>query len=212
MQPPQEFDVVAGVREIAHALRTKRDVTTISGKTIGPANGALTLYHLGMGHDYRGATWFDERVGIVWLCAAHDRHRSGEAADAFPYFRALIKSREIWPVRLDYEWLELDRADRFAERLPEAAQELLERARAAPDEEHRARIGLGDVGVVVEIVETLEETYVAFPVASMGDPTWLVALLAAFYPGRRFADWQHRNRLPTRRLAPGELCMSIMHA
>jgi len=210
-EPPRDFDQLADAHEIVDAFRVKRDVYPDGGKTVGPANGDLTLYRLAKGDDHRGATWFDARVGVVWLCAERF-HRSGTANDAFPYFHALIKSRQIWPTREDYEWLELDRAERLAERLPEAAQELLAHARANPNQEHRAVIGQGQVGVVVEIVETLEETYVAFSVASIGDPTRVIALLAAFYPGRDFGEWQYRNRLPTRPLVPGELCRSIFHA
>ena len=64
---------------------------------------------------------------------------------------------------------------------------------------------------MVEIVATLEETYVAILVATLGDPTRLIALMAAFYPERGYDDWEGRNHLPTRPLSPGELCFSILH-
>lgn len=163
-----------------------------------------------MGDDHRGATWFDEAVNVLWLCA-YGFHRSGAEDDAYPYFHALIRSGEIWPTREDYAWLERDRAARLAERLPEAAQALLAEARRDPNSEHVAVIGSGHVGVVVEVIDTLEETYVAVSVATLGDPTRFVALLAAFYPNRPFDDWQYRSRLPTRTLRPGEICRSILH-
>jgi hypothetical protein len=162
-----------------------------------------------MGHDHRGATWFEEAVNVLWLCA-YALHRSGEVDDAYPYFHALIRSGEIWPAREDYVWLERDRAVRLAEQLPEAAQTLLEQARNEPNLEHRAVIGgSAQVGVVVQVVETLQETYIA--VLTLGDPTRLVALLAAFYSDRPFGDWQMRNRLPNRTLKAGEICRSIFH-
>lgn len=202
---------MAAAHTIVDALRSKRDVTPEGAKTVGPRNQDRTLFHLGMGHDHRGATWFDTVDGVVWLCA-YGLHRSGAPDDAFPYFHSLTRSGQIWPAAEDYTWLEVDRAERLADALPEAAQNLLDVARGQPNIEHRAVIGPGEVGMVVEIVETLEETYVAVVVTTMGDPTRLVTLLGAFYPERAWSDWQDRDHLPTRALAAGELCFSILHA
>ncbi|HVA10221.1 MAG TPA: hypothetical protein VNG12_26185 [Acidimicrobiales bacterium] len=209
-EPPQAFAELAEAHPIVHSLSTKRDSLTHGGKTVGPASGARTLFHLGQGNDHRGATWFDHRERVVWLCG-YRWHRSGHAADAFPYFHRLLRSGEIWPTQEDYAWLETDHAERLAEELPEVAQSLLQQARAAPNVEYRAVIGTGGVGLVVEVVATLEETYVAVRVATMGDPTRLVALLAAFYPDRNFDEWASRTRLPTRHLGAGEICLSILN-
>lgn len=210
-EPPQVFEELSASHEIVRCFTRKRDIVTDGGKTVGPRNGDRTLYRVAIGHDHRGATWSDPSNGVVWLCAGHSRHRSGGPNDAYPYFHRLIGAGEILPTPEDYEWLEHDRADILAASLPEAAQALLAMARAAPNQEHRAVIGSGEVGVVVEIVETLQETNVAIVVSTIGDYTRLVVLLAAFYPDRNYADWASRTRLPTRALAPGEICLAILH-
>jgi hypothetical protein len=209
-EPPQGFAELSDNHEIVRGFSRKRDVIAAAGKTVGPGNQERTLYRLGMGDDHRGATWHDSRADVVWLCA-YGFHRSRQPGDAFQYFKELIRAGQIWPVPEDYEWLERDRAARLAESLPEAAQALLAAAQAAPNQEHRAVIGSGEVGIVVEIVETLEETYIAIVVSTMGDYTRLVVLLAAFYPDREFRDWGERSRLPTRALIAGEICLSILH-
>lgn len=201
--------MLSDLHEIVQALRTKRDVTTTGGKTVGPAAGDRTIYHLGRGDDHRGATWFDSASRVVWLCA-YRFHRSGTPNDAFPYFGKLIASGGIWPRPEDYYWLEADRAARLAERLPEAAQDLLAAARTTPNRERRAMIGFSDVGVVVEVIDSLEETYVALDMRTVAGPSALVALLAAFYPERPFQDWVIRTDLPNRHLRSAELCWSIL--
>jgi nucleotide-binding universal stress UspA family protein len=201
---------MAAAHEIVLAFQRKASANTVGSKTVGPYAGDRTLYRLARGDDHRGVTWFDSASGVVWLCGSRF-HRSGEPDDAFPYFEHLLREHLVWPQPEDYEWLETDRADRLAEQLPEAAQELLAEARRQPNVEHRRVIGTGEVGVLLEIVETLEETYVATSVRVMADPIGLVVLLAAFYPDRVLPDWRFQPRLPTRPLEPGELCMSILH-
>lgn len=206
----QPFEELSDAHEIVQAFQAKRDATTVGAKTVGPAAGDRTIYHLGRGNDHRGATWYDVASRVVWLCA-YRFHRSGTPNDAFPYFNRLIASRAIWPLPEDYAWLQADRAARLAEQLPEAAQSVLTAARAAPGQEHRARIGRGDVGVLVQVVETLEETYVALDMRTVDGYPVLVTLLASFYPQRLFTDWVPRSRLPNRALGPAELCFSTLH-
>jgi nucleotide-binding universal stress UspA family protein len=207
---PQVFEDMAAAHEIVLAFQRKASASTVGSKTVGPEAGERTLYRLARGDDHRGVTWFDPQSRVVWLCGSRF-HRSGDADDAFPYFESLLKQGAVWPQPDDYEWLEEDRAARLAEALPEAAQELLAEARRRPNVEHRRVVGTGEVGVVVEVVETLEETYVATSVRVMADPIGLVVLLAAFYPNRDLVEWRFQARLPTRPLEPSELCMSILH-
>lgn len=206
---PQTFEDLSDVHEIVGAFRTKRDVNATGGKTVGPDAGARTIYRLGRGNDHRGATWFDSASRVVWLCA-YRFHRSGAPDDAFPYFRELIASGKIWPQQEDYDWLDADRAARLAERLPEAAQDLLAAARATPNRERRAVIGSSDVGVIVVVIETLEETYVALDMRTVVGPGALATLLAAFYPDRTFQEWVIRAELPNRQLRSAEICWSIL--
>jgi hypothetical protein len=61
----------------------------------------------------RGATWFDTTrppQGIVWLLDAqiHDERHKG-SADAYDLFAQLEAAGALFPVDIDYTWLELDR-------------------------------------------------------------------------------------------------------
>ena len=198
--------------EIVVALRNQRHTVVHGTDTVGPAAGVDTLWVLRYSHHHRGATWFDPEENVVWLCA-YARHRSGEPQDAFPHFDELRRAGLIRPTAADYESLRDDRAERFAVVVSAEAQALLDTARAQPGVEARRVIGTTQpVGLVVHIVETLEETYVAV----YGDTTDLAQLqllIAALYPDRAFDEWRAEQRLPTRDLdlQRGEFCLSIVH-
>lgn len=194
---------------IVQAFQSQRSTNVTGSKTVGPASGERTLYRLGHGHDHRGATWYDPRERVVWLCA-YRLHRSGDPDDAFPYFHELIRAERIMPTEDDYEALFQDRAFRFAETLPQDAQALLTRARSNLGVEEVGLIGGAETtGVVVEVVESLEETHVALSVARM-DYTRIVLILQAFYPEATFGDWELASRLPTRCLHGDEVCYRIL--
>ena len=62
-----------------------------------------------------------------------------------------------------------------------------------------------EVGVAVEIVETLEETYVAIRASDLR-PGWLDIVLAAFFADVDIRGWEPTERFPTRALREDELC------
>lgn len=197
--------------EIVKALISDRASTPEGGKTVGPYAGDKTLYRLAYGDDHRGATWYDREHDVVWLCAYHGQHRSGDPDDAFPYFDRLIAEKRIKPVEEDYVALLEERAEWFVDLAPDQAQALLATAREKPGKEQSGVIGgEADVGVVVEVVETLSETYVAFFIEQVGYERF-VFLLAAFYPDAHFTDWIESEGLPTRSLRDGEVCYHIPH-
>jgi len=117
------------------------------------------------------------------------------------------------PNAADYEALADDRAERFAAVVGVEAPQLLADARANHGEEVRGVIGTTQpLGLVVHLVETIEETYVAV----FGDTTSLAQLqllLVALYPEHGFNEWRPEARLPTRELdlRRGEFCLSIVH-
>jgi hypothetical protein len=196
---------------IVRALRNERHTAVHGTTTVGPAAGEDTLWVLRHGNDHRGATWFDGAESVVWLCA-YGRHRSGEPDDAFQQFAALLRAGAIRPTAADRQALAEDRAERFAAVVENEAQELLAAARACPGREERRVIGTTQpVGLVVHVVEMLEETFVAV----YGDTTavaQLQLLLVALYPDRAFEEWRPEPRLPTRDLdlVRGEFCLSIL--
>jgi hypothetical protein len=61
----------------------------------------------------RSATWFDTvhpPQGVVWLLDTHihdERHKGTK--DAYDVFAGLEAAGELFPVEVDYRWLELDR-------------------------------------------------------------------------------------------------------
>ena len=197
--------------QIVRAFESQRAADPVGTRTVGPAAGELTIYRLGQGNDHRGATWHDQAERVVWLCA-YALHRSGEDDDAFPYFHELIRAGSLRPTADDYAALFDDRGRRFTETLYQDAQELLARARSSPGAEQVGVLGGEETtAVVVDVVDTLQETYVAFSVARM-DTTRLVMILGAFDPGAAFSDWDLVETFPTRalRFDSGEICYRIL--
>ncbi len=202
----------ARAHPIVHAFESQRALDPIGTRTIGPAAGEMTVYRLGYGHDLRGATWPDQAERVVWLCA-YGLHRSGEDDDAFPYFDELIRGGTLLPTEGDYAALFDDRGQRFADTLYDDAQQCLARARSNPGVEQVGVLG-GEqaTAVVVNVVDTLEEIYVAFSVADI-DTVRLVMILSAFDVDAPFPDWDLVETFPTRplRLDDGEICYRILH-
>lgn len=209
--PPATPFCDARAHPIVAAFEAERSKDPGAGKTVGPSAGNRTLFRLAVGHDHRGATWYDEVEGVVWLCA-YGRHRSGQPDDAFPHFAALRRSGRVEPTVDDYEVLFVDRDRRFVETVFQDAQALLAAAQARPGEEHAALLGGRlDVAVVVEAVEGLEEVYVAFSVANI-DHREVLVVLEAFFPYATFSAWELVEKLPTRPLKAedSEICYRIL--
>ncbi len=207
--PPVQFDDLLR-HPIVEALQHKRADETIGAKLVGPAAGDLSLHHLGIGDDHRGATWWEAESEVVWLCA-YGFHRSHTPDDAFQYFEELIAADRIYPTEEDYEWLERDLAEGFAVRVKPDAQQLLSDARRHPGQEVGGRVGGTPIGVYVEVVETLEETFVIFNLRNSADPNIHALILAGFYPTKVWDDWQYVQALPHRAYEAGEFAYATLH-
>lgn len=192
-------------QEIVRALVNRRCDGPVDTRRIEPLTSGREVYRLAYGHRHRGATWYDTGNDVVWLCAAA-WHQSGAPDDAFPYFKDLDREGRLLPTEADYRSLFLDRDARFADAVIEDAQALLQRARENEGEEQRGVLGgkIG-VGVVVDVVETLEETYVAIQVMNL-ERGWLEIVLGAFFPDAAMDRWEPVTRFPTRDLREDELC------
>jgi hypothetical protein len=208
-EPPIDFEALAR-HPIVEAFQGKREAATTAAKTVGPDAGERTLHHLGIGDDHRGATWWEEEAEVVWLCA-YGFHRSGEPEDAFPYFRELIEAQRIYPTEEDYQWLERDLANGFANRVEHDAPEMLASARAQPGTEVSRVIGGNPIGVYVEVLETLEETFVILDLRTTVDYAIHALILAAFYPDKGWDDWHTGVAAPHRQLGPTEFAYSTLH-
>jgi hypothetical protein len=199
--------------DIVRAFRRERSAAPVGSGTVGPAAGANTLHRLRHTDDHRGATWFDEEHGVVWLCA-YGFHRSGEPDDAFHHFHRLIDEERIRPEVGDYVALLTDREQRFAEIVRAGAPGLLEEARHEPEQAVTVTLGGVDMSVVIVVVETLQETYVAIAGQSgVVNRRRTLMILSAFYPEAEIGEWSVRYELPTRALdaARLEVCWSILH-
>jgi hypothetical protein len=197
LAPDASYADALARHKIVDAFSKKRSERTDNGKTVGPAAGDNTLYRLGHGHRHRGATWYDQDGQVVWLCA-YGRHESGADDDAFPYFDELMRTGTMMPTTADRDAAAEDRAARLAAALPRTAQQLLEEARANPGTEVRGTVGSTAIGVVVVVVEKLEETHVAI-VGATGRKE-IYAILAAFFADAEFGEWSPASNLPARDL------------
>lgn len=190
--------------EIIKALVKRRRDSPHDTKKVSPLEGAPDVYRLAYGNRHRGATWFDEENNVVWLLA-YAQHEFKGTGDAFPYFKELHADGRLLPDETDYLALFNDRASRFAGVARHDALLLLEAARAARGEEQRGLIGGAvGVGVAVEVVETLSETYLAIKLAGLTTET-LPIVLAAFFPGYDFDAIESAQRLPNRELDRDEI-------
>jgi hypothetical protein len=70
---------------IVRAFFERRRQSPIDQDCISGLTSRIRAYSLHSGR-LRGLTWHHRQAAIVWLLAAH-MHRSGEADDAYPYFR-----------------------------------------------------------------------------------------------------------------------------
>jgi len=205
------FEELAARHPIVRAFRRERRAATVGPDTLGPPGGQRPLTVLRHSNDWRGVTWHDPDATVVWLCAS-GWHRSGQPDDAFQLF-ARLKDKGIWPTAEDYDALAADRTEQFAAFVIDDAPRLLAMARAEPEVEQVLAIGQEPVALVVHVIETLEETFVAVSVQNISMQMYQL-LLVALYPERSFKDWRVEQRLPTRDLdyARSEVCMSILHA
>jgi hypothetical protein len=194
--------------EIVRAFVGKRQAKPIDTRLVSPLAGRQDVYRLAMGDRHRGATWHDRDHGVVWLLA-YARHEFEDQGDAFPYFKALHGADQLLPSPADYAALFSERTQRFAMLVPDDAAQLLALARARPGEEHRGVIGgqLG-VGVAVEVVDPLEEAYVA--VKACPSPEALAVVMAAFFPEASADELEWPAEMPDRALGPDEVCFRYL--
>ncbi len=98
----------------------------------------------------RGATWFDRTrppQAVVWLLDAqiHDERHKG-SSDAYDKFAALERAGQLFPVEVDYMWLELDRRRLDTESFSDDVRRDAEMLVAAARKNTRAEGTLAGVG------------------------------------------------------------------
>lgn len=194
-EPEVRLEDIQG-HEIIRALARERRHKDI-GRPLTGLTTSLPVGVLAHGHDHRGATWFDEGHGVVWLLA-YRLHRSGQPDDFFPWAQELDKDEDLFPTEADYERLERERADRFVKSILIDSQRLLKKARATPEVEVNCALGGAyGVGVAVEVADDLESITVAFDLVTLRVPEHIAAILAALVPE---PDWVEVDAMPNRDL------------
>lgn len=108
------------------------------------------------------------------------------------------------PRPADYEAFFRDRDARLTEAIVHEGKELLQAARDRPGEEQTATLGVLGVGVTVEVVETLEEVFLAVKAGPLTEET-LNMLFAVFFPDKDFEEISSAAALPSRSLNEDEL-------
>lgn len=198
--PETNLEDLLGV-EIVKAFIARRRERHDNTREVAPLTSGRTVWRLSRGHDHRGATWYDPDEKVVWLLA-YGRHRSGEPDDAFPYFKQLDSEDRLFPTLDDYTALENDRGRRFVEHVTRVVPPLMERAKDQPEVEQSSSIGgSAEIGVAMEVVETLEEVYLRVSPLNLR-PAWLEIILAAVFGDRA---WEVTDRFPNREPSVDEL-------
>lgn len=124
--------------ENSHPAVTKfvamRGAAPDAGEPIyGPfPRGLVCSLHVG---GARAVTTWDKRENVCWLLAYNHFHRNGDPDDAYAIFLGLYNSGDLLPTEEDYAAFFADEEDAFFDRMLEAGQKLLERARANPGRE-----------------------------------------------------------------------------
>jgi hypothetical protein len=166
-----------------------------------PASRA-TVYSLHAGR-WRGLTWWEEDLGIVWLLGA-GYHRSGERSDAYAALKRRDETDDLFPAEHDYLDLEPDPTP-YVEAVARDAPVLVVRARQAPGVEvHGELAGVLEVSLVAVVVEEagqhLEEIWVGFSMPPKGlippHPEWLLVALAALFPEAEPEELRHGGEFP----------------
>lgn len=198
--PDTNFGDLLGV-EIIKAFIARRRERHDNTREVAPLTSGKTVWRLSRGHDHRGATWYDPDDKVVWLLA-YGLHRSGEPEDAFPYFKQLDLEGRLLPTLDDYAALEKDRGRRFVEQVMRVVPRLMEQAKEQPEAEQSTSIGgSAQIGVAMDVVETLEEVYLRVSPLNLR-PAWLEIILAAVFGDR---PWEVTDRFPNREPSVEEL-------
>ncbi len=186
--------------------RSERPIGSEAVQALLPGLVAFSL-HSGR---YRGATWYDRDGGAVWLLAV-ELHREGSRHDAYPYFERLHQANRLLPTRGDVERMVRGRSPTFKRVLLQELPWLRRTALGEPNTMHEMILGgripvraifeNGDAGLLFfGITPQLLPGSVRLPV------TWLVDILAAFFPDTPPEEIGYVPDLAGRPLREGEFC------
>jgi hypothetical protein len=184
--------------ELIDCFVEKRRSSTSGQEVIRTLAPTLIAYSLHCGR-WRGASWFHEDLGVVWLLAMAI-HRDDSREDAYEVFGELQARRRLMPTEADVR-------NELARRSRDWAQSLVSDLRSArqialdhPNDVHQFELGgrvqirlvyePGDPPLLaVAISQRLRPGGIRVP------PSWFVQLLAALYPTTAFDDLSYVDEL-----------------
>ena len=172
---------------LLEAFYARRAQSPVGQETIEGLQANIVAYSLHAGR-WRGLTWHDEELAIVWLLAGR-YHRSGERDDSYPHFRGLAR-HQLLPTEEDYERVFDRESHAFAETVVSDVAAVAEKARAQSGEIVAGRVASR---IAVRAVEQGGSLQVAvkmqlYPGEEQVPAEWLMTVLAAFFPNTPFED------------------------
>jgi len=193
---------------LLEAFYSRRASSPVGQETIEGLQANVVAYSLHAGR-WRGLTWHDEELCIVWLLAGR-YHRSGERDDSYPHFRGLAK-HQLLPTEEDYERVFDREAHAFAQTVVSDVAAIAEQARAQTGEIVSGRVASR---VAVRAVEQGGSLQVAvkmqlYPGDEQVPAEWLMTVLAAFFPDARFEELLWGRELAGARAASDEYVFSL---
>lgn len=193
---------------LLEAFYARRAQSPVGQETIEGLQANIVAYSLHAGR-WRGLTWHDEELAMVWLLAGR-YHRSGERDDSYPHFRGLAKHR-LLPTEEDYERVFDREAQAFAETVASDVAAIAEQARAQSGEIASGRVANR---IAVRAVEQDGSLQVAvkmqlYPGDEQVPVEWLMTVLAAFFPDARFEELLWGRELAGARVASDEYVFSL---
>lgn len=148
--------------------------------------------------DLRGATWVDQSMDVVWLCAA-ERREEGSDDDTFVHFEGLHRAGALLPTDDDLLRDRAEAAIRLHAGLTADLLVAVQNAVATPGEEHHLRLGDYLPGrLIVKRQGGLTEIWCALSTLDVNgagvSPRLRDALFASLGPGRVGGTWRLADR------------------
>ncbi len=193
---------------LLEAFYVRRAQSPVGQETIEGLQANIVAYSLHAGR-WRGLTWHDEDLAIVWLLAGR-YHRSGERDDSYPHFRGLPK-HQLLPTEGDYERVFDREAQAFAETVVDDVAAIAGQASAQPGEivsgrvAGRIAIRAVEQGGCLQIAVKMQ----LYPGDEQVPAEWLMTVLAVFFPDARFEDLLWGRELAGARVASDEYVFSL---
>lgn len=188
---------------LLEAFYVRRCASPVGQETVEGLQANIIAYSLHAGR-WRGLTWHDEGLAVVWLLAAR-YHRSGERDDSYPHFRWLAKD-QLLPTEDDYERVFERDAQMFADTVVEDVAVIAGRTHVKPGEIVSGRVS-GRIAVRAVQQNTGLQVAVSmqlYPGDEQVPAEWLMVVLAAFFPDDRFENLRWGRELAGARVAGDE--------